>query len=191
MSRPTGAATRSRSASAIPCSRRLSKISRILRRLPISPTYDARRRRQVIEGLLVVAVPAGHDQGVGLRRDLERAEDLLDRPDQDALGRREPLGLAYCWRSSTTQTSKSACAARLATACPTCPAPTITSRMRGQLGKKATPLSTDGLGRSSSGRIARGRDVAGCRARVQRASGRPSPSNRKRSPSGARRAVPG
>ena len=38
MSRPTGAATRARSASEIPASRRLSKISLILRRLPISPT---------------------------------------------------------------------------------------------------------------------------------------------------------
>ena len=36
-----GPSTRARSASAIPGSRRLSKISRILRRLPIRPTYGA------------------------------------------------------------------------------------------------------------------------------------------------------
>src|SRR5262249_23761390 len=41
ISSPTGAATRRKSASGIPSSRSPSKMSRILRRLPISPTYAA------------------------------------------------------------------------------------------------------------------------------------------------------
>src|SRR5580693_7569689 len=48
---------------------------------------DVRRRRwsKMKEGFLVMAVPSGHDQGVGLRSDLELGQYLFDRADQQPL----------------------------------------------------------------------------------------------------------
>ena len=67
MSRPTGAATRARSASRDP------RVAEVLEdQLDLAPAADqadvgGRRRGQVVERFLVVAVPAGDDQGVGVR----------------------------------------------------------------------------------------------------------------------------
>ena len=36
-------------------------------------------------------MPARHDQGVSLRVDVERGKHVLDRPDHETLGGREPL----------------------------------------------------------------------------------------------------
>src|SRR5262249_51134357 len=62
--------------------------------------------------------------------------------------------LEYFSRSSSTQTSKSTSAASFATAWPTCPPPTISSRTRGSVGRYATPDFTDARGRDArSGRF--------------------------------------
>ncbi len=40
-----------------------------------------------------MAMSSGHDQGVGLRVDLQRREHVLDRADQDALGGWESVAI--------------------------------------------------------------------------------------------------
>ncbi len=90
MSSPTGAATRARVASLKPASSKASKICRTLP--PTADQADVRRGagREEGEGLLVVPVPAGHDQGVGFCGPVEVGEDRGERTDEPPPGRREP-----------------------------------------------------------------------------------------------------
>jgi len=149
MSSPDRAATRASAGSGIPVSRKFSKRSRIF-----AGCRSGRRRRprvgaKVEERLLVVAVPPRHDQGVCMRRDLERGEDLVDRaPRRSAPPRGKPFGVGVLVAVVDDPDVEIgfAAAARLATPCPTCPAPTITSRTRGKVGKSATPARTLGPG---------------------------------------------
>ena len=122
-----------------------------------------------------MAVPAGHDQGIGVGSDLERREDLLDRADEDSLGRRETARhwRTGCGRRSPRRRNRPG-PPGWPTACPTCPAPTMTSRIRGSVGSKATPPCTAGLGRSVERRdpARPGRPGSGPRASLPGASRR-------------------
>ena len=138
MSKPTGAATRRqvglRESPGRGGPRRSAGSSC---RLPIRPTYEAGGRCQVIERFLVVAMPAGDDQGVGVGRDLAAREDLLDRPDEIRVA---PPGTARRWRTGgghrrPRRRNPPAPPGRRPPG-PRDPAPTITSRTRGQVGRK-------------------------------------------------------